>query len=82
MRKARFVDLILEILESILTLPGAHPLLSSSDPWELHPIQYGYASGILSILQSDGDKLHESDIAALKLEEIETQTVEKERSRR
>lgn len=34
------------------------------------------------MLQSDGDKLHESDVPALKMEEIEGQTVEKERTRR
>lgn len=66
--KAKAVDLCLDILGSIL---NGGRLSKHRDEWQLREIEFAYANGILNLLQSDGDKLHETEVPALKNEDLE-----------
>lgn len=55
--------------------------MNTSDQ-EFHQIQFEYASGILSLLQSDGEKLQDTSITTLNLYQLEDLSLKKETERR
>lgn len=70
--KSKVIGVLLEILD----------ILVNTKEQEFHQIQFEYASGILSLLQSDGEKLQDTSIATLNLYQLEDLSLKKETERR